>query len=71
MLMSALRALVKNSIKESFDITFMENEKSCQNINCFYFIYLFFSFPIKTFFNWILNIAFPINKYENCTNLNT
>ena len=25
--MSALRALVKNSVKESFDITFMGNEK--------------------------------------------
>ena len=49
MLTSILRALVKNPVKESFDITFMENEKNCQNINCF------FSFPIKTFFNWILN----------------
>ena len=27
----------------------MENEKNCQNINCF------FSFHIKTFFNWIVN----------------
>ena len=27
----------------------MENEKSCQNIK------FFFSFPIKTFFNWIIN----------------
>ena len=50
MLTSILRALVKNPVKESFDITFMENEKSCQNINCF-----FFSFHIKTFFNWIVN----------------
>ena len=33
MLTSALRALVKNLFKESFDITFMGNEKSCQNIN--------------------------------------
>ena len=33
MLTSALRALVKNPIKEGFDITFMGNEKSCQNIN--------------------------------------
>ena len=48
MLMSALRALVKNPIKKCFNITFMENEKNCQNINCFFF-------PIKTFFNWILN----------------
>ena len=31
--MSVLRALVKNLIKESFDITFMRNEKNCQNIN--------------------------------------
>ena len=44
MLTSALKALVKNSVKESFNITFMENEKSCQNINCFFFL-------IKTFFN--------------------
>ena len=40
MLTSALRVLVKNPVKESFDITFMRNEKSCQNIN-------FFSFLIK------------------------
>ena len=37
MLTSALRALIKNLVKESFDITFMRNEKSCQNINCFFF----------------------------------
>ena len=43
-----LRALVNNQFYKSFDITFMGNEKSCQNIN-----YYFFS--IKTFFNWILN----------------
>ena len=47
--MSAFRVLVKNLVKESFDITFMGNEKSCQNIN------QFFSFLIKIFFNWILN----------------
>ena len=29
MLMSALKALVKNPVKESFNITFMENEKNC------------------------------------------
>ena len=46
MLTSVLRALIKNSIKESFDITFIGNEKICQNIN-----YFFFSFPIKIFFN--------------------
>ena len=27
MLMSALKALVKNPVKENFNITFMENEK--------------------------------------------
>ena len=43
MLTSALRALVKNPVKKGFDITFIGNEKSCQNIN------YFFSFPIKTF----------------------
>ena len=48
MLTSALKALVKNPVKESFDITFMGNEKSCQNINCFFF-------PIKNFFNLIFN----------------
>ena len=37
MLTSALRALVKNLIKESFDITFIGNEKNCQIINCFFF----------------------------------
>ena len=37
MLTSALRALVKNPVKKSFDITFMGNEKNCQNINCFFF----------------------------------
>ena len=50
MLTSALRILVKNPIKESFDITFIRNEKNCQNINCF-----LFSFPIIFFFNWVLN----------------
>ena len=34
--MSALRALVKNPVKESFEITFMGNEKNYQNINCFF-----------------------------------
>ena len=42
MLTNAFRALVKNPVKESFDITFMGNEKSYQNINFF-----FFSFPKK------------------------
>ena len=35
MLTSAFKALVKNPIKESFNITFMRNKKNCQNINCF------------------------------------
>ena len=39
MLTSVLRVLVKNPVKEIFDITFMENEKSCQNINCFFFFF--------------------------------
>ena len=37
MLTSALKTLVKNPVKKSFDITFMENEKICQNINFFLF----------------------------------
>ena len=49
MLMSVLRVLVNNPLYESFDTTFMENKKNCQNIN------YFFSFPIKIFFNWIVN----------------
>ena len=50
MLTSALRILVKNLIKESFDITFMGNEK--KNVKT---LIAFFSFPIKIFFNGILN----------------
>ena len=38
MLTSALKVLVNNSFYESFDIIFMGNEKSCQNINCFFFL---------------------------------
>ena len=45
MLTSILKTLVKNPIKENFDITFMGNEKNCQNINCFFYL------PVKTFFN--------------------
>ena len=37
MLTSALKALVKNPIKENFNIIFMGNEKNYQNINCFFF----------------------------------
>ena len=39
MLMSVFRALVNNPFWESFDTIFMENEKSCQNIN-FFFLFL-------------------------------
>ena len=39
MLMSALKALVNNLVKESFDIIFMENKKGCQNINCFFYLF--------------------------------
>ena len=38
MLTNAFRALVKNPVKESFDITFMGNEKSYQNINFFFLV---------------------------------
>ena len=40
--------MIKNPIKENFNIIFMKNEKNCQNINYFFF-------SIKTFFNQILN----------------
>ena len=40
MLTSVLRALVKNSIKENFDIIFTEKEKDCPNINYFFFLFL-------------------------------
>ena len=49
MLMTTLKTLVKNLVKESFDITFIGNEKSVKTLIDF------FSFLIKTFFNWILN----------------
>ena len=42
MLTSTLMALIKNQVKESFEITFIENEKSCQNINYFFFHKNFF-----------------------------
>ena len=37
MLMSALRTLVKNPVKESFDITFMGNEKAVKILIVFFF----------------------------------
>ena len=43
MLTSTLKTLVKNLIKENFDIIFMRNKKNCQNFN-YYFSY-------KNFFN--------------------
>ena len=46
--MSALRALVKNPIKKSFDITFMKKKKKKKTIKT---LIAFFYFPIKTFFN--------------------
>ena len=49
MLISTLRTSVNNSFYESFDITFMGNEKNCQNINCFFF------FSHNFFFNWIVD----------------
>ena len=45
MLTYILRALVKNLIKENFNIIFIRNEKKSQNIN-----YYFFFFK-KIFFN--------------------
>ena len=51
MLTSALRTLVKNLVKENFDIIFMENEKSCQNINCFFF-------PHKNFLMAFVSISY-------------
>ena len=29
--------MIKNPVKENFNITFMKNEKNCQNINYFFF----------------------------------
>ena len=40
MLTSALKVLVNNPFYEIFDITFMGNEKSYQNIDCFFFFFL-------------------------------
>ena len=45
MLTSALMVLVKNPVKESFDTTFMGNEKAVKTLIAF------FSFLIKPFFN--------------------
>ena len=37
MLTSALKVLINNSFQESFDITFIENEKKFQNITAYIF----------------------------------
>ena len=50
MLMSVLRALVKNPIKESF---YEKRKKKAINILTVFFIS--YKSDIKTFFNWILN----------------
>ena len=50
MLMSVLRALVKNPIKESF---YEKRKKKAINILTVFFIS--HKSDIKTFFNWILN----------------
>ena len=36
--MSVFRVLIKNLIKENRNITFMENEKNCQNVNYFFLL---------------------------------
>ena len=38
-LTSVLRALIKNSIKESFDITFMKNKKFVKTLITFFIIF--------------------------------
>ena len=48
MLTSVFRVLVNNPLYESFDTTFMENKKNCQNIN------IFFLFSIKFSLNKLL-----------------
>ena len=53
MLRNALRALVNNLFYESFDTTFMKNEKNCQNINSFFYFF------VKFFFKWIIN-QYPV-----------
>ena len=50
MLRSALRALINNLFLESYDTTFMGNEKNYQNINCFFS-------PIKLSLNGLLTNA--------------
>ena len=66
MLMSVLKTLVKNPVKKSFNITFMENEKNYQNINCF-----FFSFLIKILTTTNATCDIPINTLTYPTNYHT
>ena len=49
MLMSVLKALFKNPIKESFDITFMENERKKKTVKTLIAFFFFFFF-YKNFF---------------------
>ena len=51
MLASVLRTLVNNLFKKSFDVTFMENKKSCYNIKCFFIL-----FQLKLYLNKLLII---------------
>ena len=55
MLTTVLRVLVKNQVKESFDITFMINKKKIVKILKFFFF-------IKVLFNWILNQCLKITR---------
>ena len=49
MLTSALRALVKNPVKESF------NEKRKKTINVLTAFFISHKIDVKTYFNWIIN----------------
>ena len=60
MLIGAFRVIINNLFYESFDTTFMKNEKNCQNIN--YFFYFF----VKFFFKWIIN-QYPVIRYTLCS----
>ena len=52
--------LINNLFWESFDTIFMKNEKSCQNINYFFFFFH------KNFFKWIINQC-PNYPFQECT----
>ena len=49
--MSALKVLIKNSVKESF----YEKRKKKKAINILTAFFIFLKSNVKTFFNWILN----------------